>query len=164
MNFWCKVCKIHGDKKLITDMFGHYVKQPSPWRYIIRALCLPIKYFINTWHHLCAASCDQLAPSMYEASWSEKVHLRKAVACINVSHCVKSKPKYGLYLVSWCVLYLVSWCVLYLVSWCVLYLVSWCVLYLVSWCVLYLVSWCVLYLVSWCVLYFIKQFSCVIAL
>ena len=30
VNFWCEVCKLCREEKLITDAFGHYVKQPSP--------------------------------------------------------------------------------------------------------------------------------------
>ena len=34
MNFWCKVCKLRAEEKLITAGFCYYVKLPSPWRYV----------------------------------------------------------------------------------------------------------------------------------
>ena len=74
VKFVYKVCKILGRENLITDMFGHYVKQP--WSYVNQTLRQPIKLFIYPWRRLYTTSHDQLNSSVDEASWSKKVNLR----------------------------------------------------------------------------------------
>ena len=76
----CKMCKIRGEENLLTNLFGHNVKQPSSWHDVNRTLRWPIKTFVYPWLRLTTTSLDQWCPSVYEASWSIKVHLRE-VSC-----------------------------------------------------------------------------------
>ena len=58
--FWSKSCKISSKVKLLNDMFGYHVKQPSPWLNVNRTLHQPINYFICLWRCLCITSCEWL--------------------------------------------------------------------------------------------------------
>ena len=50
--FWSKSCQISGEVKLLNDMFGYYIKQPSPWCDVNQTLCRPVNYFIYLWRYL----------------------------------------------------------------------------------------------------------------
>ena len=76
LNLWWKVCQRCSKEKVIMDVFGHYIKQPSPWCYVRRTLLQPIKSFIYQWHFLHATSHAHLAFIVYETNWSEKLYLR----------------------------------------------------------------------------------------
>ena len=73
---WCKLCFSEN----LTNVFGHNVKQPSSWLDVSRTLFWPNKMFVYPWHRLTTSKRRHMASwplSVYEASLSEMVHLRK---------------------------------------------------------------------------------------
>ena len=48
----CKVCKVHGEETIVPVVVCHYVKHPSPWRYVSRTLRHSIVPFIYPWRRL----------------------------------------------------------------------------------------------------------------
>ena len=58
-----KQVKLRATEKLLTNEFGHNVKQPSSWRR--QSLRWPIKTFVYPWRRLTAMSHDQ---SVYEVN------------------------------------------------------------------------------------------------
>ena len=53
VKFRCKMCKKRGIEKLLTNLFGHNVKQPSPWLADVnRPLRWPVKTFVYYWRRL----------------------------------------------------------------------------------------------------------------
>ena len=56
-----KFCKVGGEEKLYTGVFGYYVQQPFSWHDVNRTLRQPFTYFINTWRRLRVRSRERVS-------------------------------------------------------------------------------------------------------
>ena len=62
--------KLCSSEKLLTNVFGHYVIQPTSWLDVDRTLRWPIETFVDPWLSLTAVSHDQLT---FIGVWSQLV-------------------------------------------------------------------------------------------
>ena len=58
-NFNSYIYKIRGVEKLLNNLFGHNVEQPSLWLDVSRTLRWPTKTFVYPWRRLMKTSHDQ---------------------------------------------------------------------------------------------------------
>ena len=82
------LCKLCTTDKLLTIVFGHYVKQPSSWIDVSRMLNWLIETFVYPWHRLTTTSHDQLTvvgvwSQLVWNSSSKSVHIEEH--CPNVN-------------------------------------------------------------------------------
>ena len=64
------LCKLHSSDMLLTNVFSHDVKQPSPWLTSNRTLRCPIEMLVYPWRRLMTRSHDQLT---FISVWSQLV-------------------------------------------------------------------------------------------